>query len=94
MKTKINPEIIIQNSIKNKQRRYYTSFERKQNCLCIRARDHGGKSRGIVGKILHTGDVITAEPIRQLITPDIKKKIDFTVSLLFNNIKRYDPVTK
>ncbi len=90
METLINPEILIQDSIKNKQRKYYITYDKKISSLCIKSRGYKGESRGVIGKILKTGEIVTQnEFIKDLITPQIKEKINFTISLLFNPEKQY-----
>lgn len=71
---------------------YYAMVEKQNpNCLLIRAISASGRKRGIVGKILKGGHIITDDEIMlKYITNDVKKKIDATLDLIYG-IKRNNP---
>lgn len=83
----IDPEIIISKPVKNKQYGFKIFLYKKAgNQLSIKAYSHCGKSRGILGKVLKTGEIITVKNDKvelPKITESVQKRIDTLLDLMY-----------
>jgi hypothetical protein len=91
MNTYIKTKVVIVEAIKNKQMGYFTIVEKDQpNVLKIKAVSANGRGRGVVGIITKNGNMSFDDgkkehEIRCLITPQIQKKINFVLRMMFSS---------
>lgn len=82
MKVLIEPEIIIRKPVKNKLYGFKIYLCKKSNNeLTIKAYSHCGKSRGVTGKVLKTGEIIKIEN-GKIVTPALTDKLRMKVDIL------------
>lgn len=87
MKVLINPKIIICQPVKNKQYGFKIFLSKKdQDQLTVKAFSHCGKSRGVVGKIVKTGEIVkmtnSKVPFPE-ISKEVRAKIDILLDLMY-----------
>ncbi len=87
MKVLIDPKITISQPVRNKQYGFKIFLSKKdREQLTIKAFSHCGKSRGDIGKIVRTGEIIKLNKAKvdlPVITEAVRMKIDILLDLMY-----------